>query len=776
MGVPISNVTRRVVFAPSGTGPYAFTFEILAVTDIEVYKGDTLLTLTTDYTVTINTNGTGEVNLVATAGTDNITIIGARAIERSTDFVTGGDFFANTVNTEFDSLTIFAQQNAEGIERALRAPETDPTTINMTLPRAADRADKFLAFDASGNPVPGAVPQEITDVLALEPTLKIIVAIEDEIVAVAGVTAGVVSVAAISTEVSTIAGISTEIVAVEANETNINTVATDLAGVDNIGTVAGSIADVNAVGQDIADVIAVAAELGAGNDITVVAADLTGSNTIGAVATIATDVSTVASISTEIVAVEANETNINTVAADLSGTNTIGTVSINITNVNKVAAIDTDITVVAAIDTDITTVATNVTDITNFSDVYLGPKTSDPSTRNDSSALQEGDLYFNTSDDIMKVYTGSAWTAAYVPSNGFLAATNNLSDLTDAEAARDNLGIEVDGSTGAYQLSTGDETERPGSPTAGLIRFNTDASSFEGYDGAAWGAIGGGVDYERKTANYTIAAGEGVIADTSSGDWTLTLPTTPAEGDYVVIADGAAWGTNNLTVARNGSTIEGVAQDLVLDISGVQVTLIFDGTTWQVYSQVGGAGGNAVTLDGTQTLTNKTINLTSNTLVATSAQMAAAVTDETGSGALVFANSPTLVTPALGTPASGNLGSCTADGTDAVGFRNIPQNSQSAAYTLVLADAGKHILHPSADTTARTFTIPANGDVAFPIGTAITFINQNGAGVVTIAITTDTMRLSPAGTTGSRTLAANGSATAIKITSTEWLISGSGLT
>jgi hypothetical protein len=111
-----------------------------------------------------------------------------------------------------------------------------------------------------------------------------------------------------------------------------------------------------------------------------------------------------------------------------------------------------------------------------------------------------------------------------------------------------------------------------------------------------------------------------------------------------------------------------------------------------------------------------------------------------------------------------------------VPFRNIPQNSRSAAYTLVAADAGKHIFHPSADTTARTFTIPANGSVPFPIGTAVTFINQNGAGVITIAITTDTMRLSPAGTTGSRTLAANGSATAIKVTATEWLISGSGLT
>lgn len=106
----------------------------------------------------------------------------------------------------------------------------------------------------------------------------------------------------------------------------------------------------------------------------------------------------------------------------------------------------------------------------------------------------------------------------------------------------------------------------------------------------------------------------------------------------------------------------------------------------------------------------------------------------------------------------------------------IEQNSKSAAYTLVLADAGKHILHPSADTTARTFTIPANSAVAYPIGTAITFVNQNAAGVLTIAITTDTMRLAGAGTTGSRTLAANGMATALKIASTEWIISGTGLT
>lgn len=112
-----------------------------------------------------------------------------------------------------------------------------------------------------------------------------------------------------------------------------------------------------------------------------------------------------------------------------------------------------------------------------------------------------------------------------------------------------------------------------------------------------------------------------------------------------------------------------------------------------------------------------------------------------------------------------------------VGYIGIPQNSKSAGYVLVLSDAGKHIFHPAADTTARTFTIPSNASVAFPIGTAVTFINQNGTGgVVTISIVTDVMRLAGAGTTGNRTLARNGVATAVKITSTEWIISGTGLT
>jgi hypothetical protein len=154
MTYPISDITRRVVYSGSlGTGPYPFTFEILEEGDIGVYKNQTLLTLSADYTVTINADGTGEVDLVsAAASTDTVAIFGDKGIQRQTDFTTGGDLFANSLNDELDAQTIFAQQNAEAIVRAIRAPQFDPTNLDMTLPSASDRADTVLTFDTNGEP------------------------------------------------------------------------------------------------------------------------------------------------------------------------------------------------------------------------------------------------------------------------------------------------------------------------------------------------------------------------------------------------------------------------------------------------------------------------------------------------------------------------------------------------------------------------------------------------------------------------------------------------
>lgn len=529
---PISNVPRRVVYAPSGTGPYAFTFEILSQTDIDVYKASTLLTLTTDYTVTINANGTGSVTLVATAGADNITIVGGRTVQRTTDFVTGGDFFANTLNDELDSQTIFIQQIAETAERGLKAPVTDPTDINMTLPSRTSRANKYLVFDANGNPAPGDIPPEVAlvgnnidDVIAVsenEANINTVagqITPTNNIATVAGVAANITTVAGISANVTTVAGISADVTAVAGDATDIGLVAANIADVQALGPVAG---DLDSVIAELAAIATVADNLDGTNTIGTVAANITAVEAIGSdlggggfdydlgsitdaatgpsaspdgfivtvydnladittvagidanvttVAGISGNVTTVAGISANVTSVAGNATNINAVAAiaadvtavaavdsevsaigtDILGPDTIGTVATNIANVNTVAGISgsvstvagisANVTTVAGISADVTTVADNLADVTNFSDVYLGPKTADPTLRNDASALVAGDLYFNTVDDVMKVYTGSVWSVAYVPAAGFLVSANNLSDLTSASTARTNLGL-----------------------------------------------------------------------------------------------------------------------------------------------------------------------------------------------------------------------------------------------------------------------------------------------------------------------------------------------
>jgi hypothetical protein len=244
----------------------------------------------------------------------------------------------------------------------------------------------------------------------------------------------------------------------------------------------------------------------------------------------------------------------------------------------------------------------------------------------------------------------------------------------------------------------------------------------------------------------------------------------------------------NGTIASAGTTNIGAANAEYLSVSGTTTITAFDAVVAGIYRVLQFQGALTLTHNGTSLILPGAANITT-----AAGDVAGFVSLGSGNWRCQWyqrASGAPVVNPAasetvqgiveLATEAEGLTGTDTSRAmtpavTKAVNTR-LQQNSQSADYTLTIDDAGKQIFHPSADTSARTFTIPANGTVAFAVGTAVTFINQNGAGTITIAITTDTMRLAGDGTTGSRTLAANGIATAVKVTSTEWLISGTGLT
>ena len=185
---------------------------------------------------------------------------------------------------------------------------------------------------------------------------------------------------------------------------NVATVAGQITPTNNISTVAGVAANITTVA-------------GVSTDVTTVATAVTAGH-VETVSSINAAVSSVSDNMPDVATVAGDSANLQTVAGQIAGTNNIATV----------AGLSANITTLAGISSAVSTVATNVADVTNFSDVYIGAASSNPSTRTDGSSLATGDLYFNTSTSALNIYGGSSFQAAALDASSIIAAVSSPTD------------------------------------------------------------------------------------------------------------------------------------------------------------------------------------------------------------------------------------------------------------------------------------------------------------------------------------------------------------
>jgi hypothetical protein len=320
----------------------------------------------------------------------------------------------------------------------------------------------------------------------------------------------------------------------------------------------------------------------------------------------------------------------------------------------------------------------------------------------------------------------------------------------------------------------------------GALYWNSTSNTMFAWTGSAWGSISSTAAIFR----YRFTAAGGETTESGLDDNGVTLSYIP--GKEQVYLNGVLLVRTTDYTASNGTSITSLAALAAGDVLEIITFTAFDLAT-AIDKALFDAKGDILVGTAADTVGKLTVGTNGQYLSANSATATGLswVTPAAGysaptlgstsiaSGATV-SNVAGLTINSTTIPTSKTLiatDSTVSDATTAtaargLGYMGLPQSSAATtgSYTVVAADAGEHIY----STATRTITIDSNANLALPIGTAITFIAATGA-TVTIAITTDTLLLAGAGTTGSRTLSPFGMATAIKITSTSWIISGNGL-
>jgi hypothetical protein len=360
----------------------------------------------------------------------------------------------------------------------------------------------------------------------------------------------------------------------------------------------------------------------------------------------------------------------------------------------------------------------------------------------------------------------------YVNGVNVIDAVTHFSSLTLSAAlpvTSGGTGVTTSTGTGSNVLSNSPTLVTPalGTPASATLTNATGLPLSTGVTGLLPVANGG-----TGTATPALVAGTNV---TITGTWPNQTVNAAGVGNLTgaVTSVGTATSLGSFSSADlagaltdetgSGANVFANSPTLVTPNLGTPSTLVGTNITGTAAGLTAGNVTTNANLTGAVTSVGNATSLGS----FTSANLAAALTDETGSGANVFANSPTLVTPILGTPTSGNLDNCTVDGTNQIGYRDIPPSgAKTSSYTLVAADVGKFVELGTGGSVVVPSGVFAAGDVVS------IFNNTSGTISNTCSAVTDVYKAGTDADISSFSITTRGVATILFITATRAVVTG----